>query len=249
MGLDGIFSKIAKFKRKAFLPITAQGDSGPLDSKFSGIPFLEEGEKWPVCPNCKKPMQLFLQLNLDEAKKQTKQDCGSGLFQLFYCTSDTEPRCDTVCDGNVPEGTCELVRVIIPKGKPQNIVVPKLEPNQIKPVKITGWMEVEEFPSGTEIQELNLDEKIAEDYELIEKIDDENNTIQQKDKLGGWPFWIQSPWLLECKKCGKPMQLFFQLCSQAIPEASLDYFFCDGIGYIFQCPQHKEEVVFFYQES
>lgn len=149
----GILSKISKFKKKSFVAVVEAGNAGQTASKYSGTPYLQTGENWPICPNCKKPMQLFLQLNLDDIKEQTGQDFGSGLLQLFFCTSDTEPMCDTVCNGNVPEGTCKLLRIVKPKGDQRIVIVPKLEPSQIKPMKITGWKEFEEYPLGTEIQE------------------------------------------------------------------------------------------------
>jgi uncharacterized protein YwqG len=50
---------------KAWYPKVSDGDGSLLDSKFSGKPYLLPGEEYPRCLNCGKPMQLFVQLNLN----------------------------------------------------------------------------------------------------------------------------------------------------------------------------------------
>ena len=52
------------FKRKAWIPLVAERDGNCLDSKYSSVLWLSKDEQWPVCTNCTKAMQLFLQLNL-----------------------------------------------------------------------------------------------------------------------------------------------------------------------------------------
>jgi len=64
------------------------------DSKFGGYPYLRTEDDWPVCPNCKRNMQLFLQLELEKIPVSKQQ----GLLQMFYCTS-FDPFCESDLDG------------------------------------------------------------------------------------------------------------------------------------------------------
>jgi hypothetical protein len=116
-------------KIKAWYPKVFDGDGSLLDSKFSGKPYLLPGEQYPHCLNCGKPMQLFVQLNLNTLPEEFAEILGSGLLQLFYCTS-TEPNCDYDCEANCafenPPGVGKLIRIIHPKGDSQNYELPAL---------------------------------------------------------------------------------------------------------------------------
>jgi uncharacterized protein YwqG len=63
----------------------------------------------------------------------------------------------------------------------------------------------------------------------------------EKDKLLGWPYWVQSLEYPECPDCGKEMSLVFQIDS----EDNLPYMFGDcGCGHITQCKDHPERLAF-----
>ena len=63
-----------KFKKRAFLPNTKENENTFSDnSKIGGFPYLRNENDWPKCPNCKKNMQLFLQLNLQELPEKKEQ--------------------------------------------------------------------------------------------------------------------------------------------------------------------------------
>ncbi|MCU0533872.1 MAG: YwqG family protein [Hydrococcus sp. Prado102] len=64
--LEQLKQKLINVKRLAWKPIVREGDGDLTASKIAGKPWLNADEKWPICPNCGKPMQFFLQLNLDE---------------------------------------------------------------------------------------------------------------------------------------------------------------------------------------
>ncbi|HEY9652733.1 MAG TPA: DUF1963 domain-containing protein [Coleofasciculaceae cyanobacterium] len=80
-----IAASIRLFMRPAFLPKVSEGDGELQSSKFSGKPWLSKNEHWPICQHCGKPMQLFVQLNLDSLPESLQGEFGSGLIQLFYC--------------------------------------------------------------------------------------------------------------------------------------------------------------------
>lgn len=106
--LDLLKSKLSHRKRKAWEPIVQEGDGAIAASKFAGKPWLNEGEEYPICPNCSKPMQLFLQLNLDELPNNLKSRFGSGILQFFYCTNVSEVEQETGLYGKTAE-ECETI--------------------------------------------------------------------------------------------------------------------------------------------
>ena len=60
-----------------------------------------------------------------------------------------------------------------------------------------------------------------------------------KDKLAGWPFWLQWRNYPDCPRCERQMRFVFQIDSQD----NVPYDFGDsGIVSLFQCPVHKSEV-------
>jgi hypothetical protein len=63
----------------------------------------------------------------------------------------------------------------------------------------------------------------------------------EKDKLAGWPFWVQRREYPDCRRCGAQMRLVVQLDS----EDHVPFMFGDaGVGHITQCPIHHEVVAF-----
>jgi hypothetical protein len=62
-----------------------------------------------------------------------------------------------------------------------------------------------------------------------------------KDKLAGWPHWVQRREYPDCPRCGAQMRLVFQLDS----EDHVPFMLGDaGVGHITQCPTHHDVVAF-----
>ena len=62
-----------------------------------------------------------------------------------------------------------------------------------------------------------------------------------KDKLAGWPCWVQGNEQPLCPTCGSTMRLLFQVDS----EDHVPFMWGDaGIGHITQCPTHLDVVAF-----
>lgn len=63
----------------------------------------------------------------------------------------------------------------------------------------------------------------------------------EKDKLGGWPYWIQGNEQPGCRICGERMRLLIQVDSND----NIPFMFGDaGIGHITQCQDHTDVVAF-----
>ena len=219
-------------KRTAYIPIVAEYEKTFSDqSKIGGFPYLRNTEDWPVCPNCHKHMQLFLQLNLEHLPD--KKD--NGLLQLFYCTT-TEPNCETQLKAFQPFSKATVCRKIEVNGH-SAVIQPQTE-TQFEEKLITGWEFKDDYPHPQEYEDLGMEV----DEEVLEVIESRGlGFTLAKDKLFGWPFWVQSVEYPSDRQTNEPMELLFQLES----EDNLPYMFGDsGVGHLTQSPSNKEELAF-----
>lgn len=250
---------VERHARTAYIPITRDGHGADRGSRFNGAPFLAEGEVWPACTICTKPMPLFLQLNLDDVPGEYAGRFGSGLLQLFYCVGECGYE-DAEAWAPFDHKT-KLAR-IVPKDAPGAIALPRDVGLKASPQAIERWVTNRECCNAEEAAEYG----VAMDYERKRlshavrfrcdalRTDtgwinqrDENRLNEQVfnasggDKLGGWPQWIQSIEYPNCPQCQTRMQLVFQIDS----EDHVPFMFGDvGCGHITQCPNHKDVVTF-----
>lgn len=230
-------AKLEPFKRKAYIPETEESEAKfSSESKFGGYPYLRDENDWPTCPNCKKNMQLLLQLDLEKLpeKKQT------GLVQVFYCTSE-EPLCD--CELESWEAFSEAVvcRIIEINGESAQIeptIDEIFDENLIK-----GWQVEDDYPSSEEYENLGIDCEYDELFEeVVELMDQREIGLPiSGDKLFGWPNWIQGEEYPNDRKTNTRMTYLFQIDS----ECNLPYMFGDsGIAHLSQSPDNKDELAF-----
>jgi len=225
---------LEKFKRKAFLPITKETTNTFSDkSKIGGFPYLRNDDDWPKCPNCNKNMQLFLQLNLEELplKKQ------KGLIQLFYCTT-TQPLCESDLEAFFPFSKSVECRKIRVNGK-SAFVEPSID-ELFDEKLIVNWTPKEDYPHPEEYTQLGINLDLDDGvYELMEQR--EIGLPLEKDKLFGWPYWIQSVEYPFDRETEKQMEMLFQFDS----EDNLPHMFGDaGIGHLTQSPDNDNELGF-----
>ena len=231
---EDVRAKLRPLKRSAWVPVVQDGEGDLHACKFSGIPWLGEAEEWPVCPSCKKPMQLFVQLNLSRLPSRPEGCPKTGLVQLFYCTS-SEPLCECDCEAYSPGSKSVVARLVQPVGNGRKMAGSPVE-EAFPPKLITGWEEREDYPNGEEMQEHGLNLSDAESEAL-----EEMNVPLSGEKLFGWPAWVQGVEYPACPECGIRMQLLFQVDS----EVNIPYMFGDcGCGHLTQCPKHPEHLAF-----
>jgi uncharacterized protein YwqG len=250
---------LAKHRRPAWRPVVKEGDGPATASKFCGSPWIGPDAPWPNCGRCEKALQLFLQLDLGKLPKGLGRQFGAGLLQLFYCTRDHrrggwQP---PGLGGRVPSADdLSRVRIIQPTGRGR--IAPVSKPKGRFPAKrIVGWKRFLDLPDPDEQEGLGL--KYIHDSEagtvrlecqelglVVDGIKDDTPAwkiadSQAGDKLAGWPSWIQNVQYPNCPRCGRRMVHVFQVDSQD----NIPFMFGDaGCGYIFQCPEHKDVVVF-----
>lgn len=232
------------YQRKVWIPITQDKKGKLTDSKFCGTAFLLENETFPLCKECKEPMQLLLQVNLEtlpiEYLSNFPENFGEGYIQLFYCTNE-ETDCGSKCLLNAmgEEEGYHLIR-FIQKGRvnEKNISTISKSNLQFSEKVIIGWKEEGfEYPSTLENInfkslgiEMNDEIEFSKYYSLIDS-----------EKIGGWPVWINDKEWETCTKCKNDLEILIQISSNnTIPYIFGDY----GIGHIFICTKHKEELLF-----
>ena len=235
----------AKHRRTAWRPIVRDA---PGPSQFGGTPWTSSDAPWPDCGICGERLTPLLQLDLASLPDRGH---GDGYLQLFYCVRED-------CQGQggwEPFGDdLSRVRVVRPSGPAD----PAPGDVELFPAKgIVAWTEMDDYPKGDEhtelglrytydfkagtvrleCPELGLDFKNVVDSMLCENV----ANAEAGDKLGGWPCWIQGVEYPSCPRCSKRMGLIFQLDS----EHHVPFMFGDaGVGYLTQCPEHKDVVAF-----
>ncbi|WP_205127372.1 MULTISPECIES: DUF1963 domain-containing protein [Okeania] len=109
---------------------------------------LPKDEQWPKCPHCQNPLQFFLQLNLNTLPEALKNEFGSGILQMFYCTNE-ELLCDCDNEGWEPFSDIHLIRIFQPETEAQDVKIP--ENQKVFPPKlIVDWQQLEDYPNYAE---------------------------------------------------------------------------------------------------
>ena len=245
---------IAQFIRLAWKPIMTDGDSSLLSSKFSGKPWLAKDEPWPSCPLCGQFMQLYFQLNCSELPEPVRQEFGSGLVQMFYCHDciyDGCVECAEVFYGETASIHRNLlIRLVQPNGEASTAPIPLPLEDYWHAKTIVDWQQVEDYPySVNEIVALIYGWERINDQDLSDEVlerlgfsnyedYEEHISLDEGNKLAGYPKWVQGIEYAGCPICREPMRQVFQLTS----EENLPYEFREGgIAQVLQCKTHKEQ--------
>lgn len=224
---------LTPFKRTAWMPKTMAHKSPRRASKFSGAPVLNGAEKWPCCGNCHQPMQLFVQLNSQDLPPEAGRPFGDGFLQAFYCTN-WEQECEIECDSFLPFSKGTLVRIVAFDSITDERDLEPPVKNVFPESQIIGWEATEDYPCAQELVELEYSPTEGQAIFMFE-----NDITRPKDKLLGWPFWVQGVEYPDCPDCGEPMEYIFQIDS----EDHLPYMFGgNGCAHISRCKVHGERL-------
>ena len=222
--------RLAPYRRPCWVPRVEDRDGEPQASKFSGRAALPEGESWPVCPSCNRPMQLFLQLNAADLPRGFTAPWGKGLLQFFYCTT-SDPHCEVDCDAWAPFARSTLLRVI---PVPTSFAGAQPPPAAFPAKRIVGWKHRDDLPGWEELESFGFSDEEAEEITNLDY-------PRSGDKLSGWPNWVQGVEYPQCPECGSEMKMLFQIDS----EDNLPFMFGDaGCGHITYCEKHPRVLAF-----
>ncbi len=210
-------------RRTAWVPVVRTDPSGgaATGTRFGGAPWLLAGEAWPACGRCHAPMTFVVQLATAQLPSQVGA-LGEGLIQLFLCTEvcqaehGWEPFAPSTLARQVPAG---LGRLGAPTEGP---TYPE------RPVE--RWEPRADFP-GYESLSAIVGPGTALD--LVETLRARGQEALAKEKLGGWPHWIQEAIRARCMHCGALMEPLLQIDTNS----TLPIQFGDsGIGWMVRCP-------------
>src|ERR1044071_2526007 len=72
-------------KQQTLLTLTrvASDDLPVAGSHFGGVPYMESGETWPICPSCGLALGLVCQVDTREGVHEEPR--GIGLITFYYC--------------------------------------------------------------------------------------------------------------------------------------------------------------------
>jgi hypothetical protein len=231
--------------RPAWHPRVEVAPGAAAGSRFGGLPWLPDGTAHPRCGHCDSPLRLLVQLHLGSLP--TEAQLGRGVLQAFYCERDA---CEAECDGWSPFSKAHLVRVVEegPGAEAASVGAP------FPARAIVGWERLEDLPSPQEHESEGLvfehdfaaqtvrircpevglaSEPLGMGAEELE----ESLGAAAKDKLLGWPHWVQGVEYPACPRCQRQMSLVFQLDS----EDHLPHMWGDsGVAHVTRCPEHPE---------
>jgi hypothetical protein len=168
-----------------------------------------------------------VQLNSEDVP-EGEMPGGPGLLQVFYCTE---------CDAPVMEQPGAVMARIVRRTKP-TVLAKSPFARDFPTLVIDGWTAKPDFPSLAESVWKGLDvlddgsEALAEHQERYP---------ERRDKLLGWPAWVQGVSYPTCATCGEAMISFMQIAS----EDHVPFMFGDdGIGHVSLCPRHPRQARF-----
>jgi len=247
---EQVLEKLHGLDRPTWQPLLEPGESTRTASKYGGKPWLSKEEPWPTCRNCQKPLQFFLQLNLEQVPEPLTNKFGKGLLQLFCCTDPTplhtpdpnseswsSSECWGINSAWEAFSPCHIVRIVHPEDNGAEVEIPA-SVQQDKPYTIIGWEALEpDYPTTYDAEDwgVSLEE---EDEDII----CEEDFTAGGNKIYGWRGWFQRDQYSRCPVCKNWMEvLIYQLSGLEIS------FMRSNRGYITQCAKHKEQVAFCWQ--
>ncbi|MEU7742386.1 DUF1963 domain-containing protein [Nonomuraea sp. NPDC049158] len=218
--------KLAAGTRSAWLP-QLDGPAATGDpSQFGGLPWLRATEVWPACGGCEAPLTFFVQVDLSRTPKAARDPFGLGLLQLFHCTT---------CNPYRPFSSGDLVRIV----DPADAVTPAKEPEgaRVLPVRpITGWgLAVKDYP----YREADESALLPEEREIVFTLN------RQGDKLGGLA-GLDTRSRLPALPPWRPSNDTADPADRLQPWRRTPWG-DNGVSFLVQCPQHREEVTFLWQ--
>ena len=225
-----------------------------VNAQFGGIPLLKADEDWPVCPECRRPMNLMIQLDLAHLPHGL-HPARTGLLQYFQCMDQVS--CSAAVEDFQPFNRGELVRIVAGGSLRTPIVPPSVDPYPARVV--ARWSPFYDLPATAEHERLGLEYRYeflpdtraavawpAGGLAMSEFVEEANDDTQvglaeaiadaaPGDKIGGWPRWVQDVEYPSCRDCGSAMRYLLQLDSHDnIPDVFGDM----GTRYLAFCPSH-----------
>lgn len=247
----------AQHQRPAGRPVV--GEAADVLTQFGGAPLLAPGEAMPTCAHCGRELQLIVQVDLAHLPAESAGAFGPGLLQLFYCIGGNEtpehPDCWGEDGWEAFTDTASRVRVL----PATDGLVRGSAREDFPALPVVAWDRFDDAPDWDEWPSQGLSVRrggeigfAASELTWVSAGEQTTLTVPNQqcdrlpspatgDKLGGWPYWVQSVEYPACPRCNSEMRLVLQIDS----DDHVPYTWGDcGCGHITQCPQHLDVVAF-----
>ncbi len=250
----------ASWERPAWWPVVTDDGASLSITRFGGAPWVLDGESPPRCEACGRELQLFVQLELASLPAEFTVVKREGVVQLFYCRGGKATNEHNECSGesgDVPFSTVVKLARLVPDANLRP-VPPDPSGEAPWPAKVVSdWERFVDRPDSEDHAAMGLlasydfgaktvhfeadSVGVAQTFGINELTVEQLSEAAGRDKLGGWPCWIQGPEYPRCSVCGDTMEVIFQLDSgDHVP-----FMFGDaGIGHISMCRWHPDVVAF-----
>jgi uncharacterized protein YwqG len=227
---------LRKINKPDNIPITA--------TYFGGQPYAENGDEYPVCPACRRPLAFICQIDLTKGFHEKPE--GISLFSFFYChecfpwgLSDDEKGSWLVRTYSDPGP--EKFALITPPAEIEYPTGHCLASEE----KITVYPNWEDFSGLLPEVPDSFIERSPEPWDEYDAAVKELGGFNDfATIIGGYPFWVQGSEMPECGVCGNEMDFLLQIDS----EEKADLGWGDsGLVYFFYCKKHPGEIKFLLQ--
>lgn len=190
---DSIDKLLKSVKKTAsLLRLEPRPDDLPaIASKFGGVPYIQQGEDWPVCTGCQAPLSFICQMDLKETALRIRT--GTGFFTLFYCW-------ECAPWGAVDEEPGRWILRLYPGADPA-LMARVRPPDTVTVTRPCGIRVViaASYPSWVTLLKIRPDAEhlFAQEQEavLADIYEDEvEQLVGEQDyysRVGGYPEWIQ----------------------------------------------------------
>jgi hypothetical protein len=216
--------------RLCAVPVFSEEPAEDNGSRRGGIPWLAAGESWPTCASCKRPLRFVLQVALADVKDAPGPLPREGLLQVFACDST----CNAQSGWEAFSGA-NLVRVS-DGAKGRLAALPKVVADDadflVAERRIESWSLLPDLPGPVALQSLvGVDFDTA--FEGWERLNEKGLT-NRREKIGGWPSWVQDEEKITCAKCGSAPMTFAMQLQETLTELEVLH---GNTLYVLSCPQ------------
>lgn len=232
---DEILQMLEEAAKIAYFPKTKKTTvKSNTNSKFGGLPHLNQENEWPICNCCKNPMSFFMQLNLE--KLSINYANNKGLLQVFLCTQSD---CNAALETYAPFCEGAVIRILNIEKSSAMANLGKHTIATFPERNISKWGMESDYPHPESYDKIGI-QLNPETYDILADAE----IALEGDKLGGWPSFVQGHQEVYDPEDNTTYEYLFQIDS----EDNLPFMFGDGgTAYIYYHPQKPEKLAMFWQ--
>jgi hypothetical protein len=232
---QGLIPYIRKCQTVVAFPSATLGPIG--ETRFGGMPYMEEGDTWPVCTGCQHPLDFVCQLRLPDHLPDMPRRVA--LLVLYYCwTCAPEEGLAHTKTGPV------VVHLYEEPAEPLAIQPALARPGVAVPVELRdaiclpSWVDLPEDVRTLAKDANAVEPAAAYDY-LVEAVDAKKHG---GSRVGGYPGWLSGRAVgVNCSSCRAPLAFMAQLDHE--PALGLKWA-KSGRMYLFFCREHSNQIAF-----